>query len=73
MRSSPLDVFLPPATKLQQGYVFTDVCDSVWGGIHGRGVHGGGTGGVHGRGHAWQEERPLQWAVRILVECILVS
>ena len=23
-------------------------------------------------GHEWQERRPLQWAVRILLECILV-
>ena len=41
-------------------------------------------GGVHGGGHAWQGacvagghacvagEMPLQWAVRILLECILV-
>ena len=49
--------FLPPATKLGQGYIFTDVCDSVHrggpGGVHGRGVHGWGCmagGGVHGRG-----------------------
>ena len=24
-------------------------------------------------GHAWQERRPLQWVIRILLECILVS
>ena len=29
-------------------------------------------GGVCGRGHAWQERRPLQQMVRILLECILV-
>ena len=87
-----LDVFLPPATKLRQGYVFTGICDSVhrgayvamghaWGacmvggGIHGRGCM---VGGRHRGGHAWQggrawqEKRPLQWAVRILLTCILV-
>ena len=33
--------FLPPATKLGQGYIFTGVCDSVNGGgclLRGRGV-----------------------------------
>ena len=35
---------------------------------------GGGAwpGGVHGRERAWQEIRPLQPTVRILLECILV-
>ena len=28
-----LGTFLPPATKLGQGYVFTSVCDSVRGGL----------------------------------------
>ena len=46
--------FLLPATKLQLGYVFTGVCDSV----HGRGVSMAGemcmVGGMHGRGRAWQ-------------------
>ena len=28
--------------------------------------------GMHGRGHAWQERRPLQRTLRILLECILV-
>ena len=46
-------------------------------GMHGRGacMAGGGhvwQGGVHGRGHAWQERWPLQQAVHILLECILV-
>ena len=27
--------FLPPATKLGQGYIFTGVCDSVHGGVPG--------------------------------------
>ena len=29
--------------------------------------------GMHGRGHAWQERRPLKRAVCILLECILVK
>ena len=33
-----------------------------------------GKGRVHGeKGHAWQERRPLQRTVRILLECILVN
>ena len=47
------------------------------GGMHGKGrLHGGGghawQGGMHGRGHACQERRPLQRTVRIILECILV-
>ena len=54
----------------------------VAGGMHGKGgMHGGGifgrgacmVGGVHGRGSTWQERRPLQRTVRILLECILVA
>ena len=31
-------------------------------------------GGMHGRGHAWHEKRPLHaLSVRILLECILVA
>ena len=45
--------------------------------MHGRGEcawQGVCTVGVlHGRGHAWQEKRQLQWTVRILLECILVN
>ena len=58
-------VFLPAATKLGQGNVFTDVCDSV---------HKGGAGTPPGNtppGSRLQDtvyERP----VRILLECILV-
>ena len=40
--------FLPAATKLRQGNIFTPVCHSV---------HRGGVcvvGGMHGRGRAWQ-------------------
>ena len=51
---------LPSATKLGQGYIFTGICDSVHGGMHG--CRGGAcmvrgcmvVGGVHGSGgHAW--------------------
>ena len=66
--------FLPPGTKLGQGYIFTGACDSV---------HGGGGGlvrGVPGLGGSAPEgclvETPpgqlLLRAVRILLECILV-
>ena len=32
-----------------------------------------GKGGVRGKGggHAWQERQPLQWTVRIPLECIV--
>ena len=48
-------LFLPPATKLGQGYIFTGVCDSVnrGGGVHGRGGMWQGEACVAG-GHAWQ-------------------
>ena len=36
-----------------------------------QGVHGGGHA-WHGGGGMWHEEQPLQRAVRILLECILV-
>ena len=34
-----------------------------------------GRGGMHGRGwgRTWQERRPLQWTVRIMLECIFVK
>ena len=60
-------VYLPPATKLRQGNVFTPVCDSV----HRRGVSVPAcTTGHMTRGVSVQygNER----AVRILLECILV-
>ena len=58
----------------------------VKGGVHGEGGHVWQRGSMHGMGghawrrgacmvkgrHAWQERRPLQRAVRILLECILV-
>ena len=40
----------------------------------GGGVHGKGGASVRGKGrHAWQERRPLQRTIRILLECILVG
>ena len=39
---------LPPANEVCEGYVFTPVCHSVGGGVHGRGAC------MHGRGHVWQ-------------------
>ena len=78
-------IFLPPATKLGQGYVFTRVCDSVL---------GGGSASVHAGIPLPQADTPPEadppgpgtpreqcmlgdtgnkWAVRILLECILVS
>ena len=73
---------LPPATKLGQGNVFTGVCDSAPGGS-GRGgvslLKGGCLlpGGSARCGGVPLVEtppgRPLLWAVRILLECILVN
>ena len=70
-------------------FLHLSVCHSVHRGRHawGGGVRGGGHAwqrGAPDRGHAcgegggggrsaWQERRPLQRVVRILVECILVS
>ena len=47
---------------------------AVWGGWQLACMAGGCTwqGGVHGGGPAWQEKWPLQRAIRILLECILV-
>ena len=80
------ELFLPPATKLGQGYIFTGVCDSVHmgGGVPGNG--GAWSQGVYSRGDAWSwgvsaprgclvETPPgglLLRAVRILLECFLV-
>ena len=45
-------VFLQPANKVCEGYVFTGVCLSTGGGgVHGRGLHG--TGACMVEGHAW--------------------
>ena len=66
---------LPPATKLGQGYVFTRVCDSGVGCL----VPGGawGLGGLLPGGVCvWRPSllwRLLLRAIRILLECILVS
>ena len=48
-------LFLPPATGLRQGNVFTSVCQELcpqWGGRAWQGVCV--AGGMHGGGHAWQ-------------------
>ena len=69
-------LFLPPATKLGQGYVFTRVCDS----IH----RGRGEGGWDGLPHCMLGYTPSpaqcmlgdmgnKRAVRILLECNLVT
>ena len=68
-----------------QEYAWQGACmagGNVWQGVS---MAGGkcGRGAVHGRGNVWQgacraggcvwqEIRPLQWVVRILLECILV-
>ena len=74
-------LFLPPATNLGQGYIFTGVCDSVHSGGGGVPAPGGawsggmpGPGGACSRGGAWETPpgRLLLRAVRILLECILV-
>ena len=49
--------FLPPATKLGQGYIFTGVCDSV----HGGACMAGGMHGWEGGRHAWQEGGGCAW------------
>ena len=59
--------FLPPATKLGQGNVFTGICDSV---NRGGGVPG--PGGSAPGGEPSPSGRPLLRVVRILLECILV-
>ena len=82
-----MDIFtsyLPPANEVCEDYVFTSVYLSTGGGMHGRGMHGGGACVAEGR--AWWGERkppPLadtmrysdtvnERAVCILLECILV-
>ena len=86
------EIFLPPATKLGQGYISTGVCHTVnreggsgpggdvcsWGGlVRGGGLLGGGglvPGGLLGGCLVETPPgRPLLRAVRILLECILVS
>ena len=53
------------------GCAWQGVCVAGWPAWQGMCVAGGG--GMHGRGHAWQERRALQQTVRILLECILVG
>ena len=73
--------FLPPATKLGQGYIFTGVCHSVnrgecllRGGAGPEGVSG--PGGLPAPRGGLVETPPSGWpllrAVRILLECLLV-
>ena len=76
---------LPPATKLGQGYIFTGVCDSVNRGACV--VAPGGRAWFLLGGHAWfflggrawfflrriRRDMVNERAVRILLECILVT
>ena len=76
--------YLPPATKLGQGYIFTGICDSVQGGAcvvaWGACMVAGGMCGCRGAcmvagGHVWLpggRDMVNERAVRILLECILV-
>ena len=48
-QSKAVHRLLPPANEVCEGYVFTGVCLSTGG--HAWHV----AGGMHGRGHAWQE------------------
>ena len=62
--------FYRPQLLLRKGNVFTSVYHSF---CRGGGMRGEG-GGMCGKGgRAWQERRPLQRTVRILLECILVK
>ena len=71
-----------------KGYVFTGVCLSTvgermagdvcggvctWWGCAWQGEGACVAGGMHGRGHTWQESQLQQQAVRILLECILIN
>ena len=83
-----MDIYRP-LTKLREGYVFTGVFDSVHRGGACMVAGGVWLGGVHGcwgacmvaRGHAWlpggmhriRQDTVNERAVRILLECILVS
>ena len=69
--------FLLPATKLGQGNIFTGVCDSVNEGVSARGEGDCSRrcllwGGLLPGGCLLPPGQPLLWAVRILLECILV-
>ena len=83
-----MDIYRP-LTKLREGYVFTGVCDSVhrggrawllgvcgWGVCMAAGGHAWLPGGMHGcRGgmRRIRQDTVNERAVRILLECILVS
>ena len=66
--------YLPPATKLGQGYIFTGVCDSVRRAcmVVGACVVVGGMCDGRGACMGYDEIRSMSGAVRILLECILV-
>ena len=82
-----LNISLPAANEVCEGYVFTRICHSVhrgWRAWQGGGVRGGG--GMRGRGDAWQGghappppdtkrygDTVNERVVRILLECILVK
>ena len=59
-----IDNFNRPQCSCGKVMFFTPVCDSV---------HGGGRGsGRHSARQTPPRRRPLQWTVRIILECILV-
>ena len=61
-----------------EGVMCGAACVVRGGALHDKGGHAWQRGGMHGRGctwlgrHVWQEGRPLQRTVCILLECILV-
>ena len=62
-RMGCINLVLPPATKLGQGYIFTGVCDSVHGGVVSQhalqqGVPGPGGGSAPEGGDAWWRPPP---------------
>ena len=67
LETTQYKLYLPPATKLGQGYIFTGVCDSVH-----RGVSAPGVSAPGGVTTSLPPGRLLLRAVRILLECILV-
>ena len=67
--------FLPPANEVCEGYVFTPVCHSVHGGVHPpRQTPPGQTSPPTGQTPpGTPPEMATKRAVRILLECILVT